>query len=310
MKAIKRTAAVAISALAVMALGSCQKSDLKPENPVSAVSAADHNLKKPVYDAGIRSNQGYPSTGTTDRAYYRLYYNTALGQQPIVNYGFGGDAGSTIRGYTAGPATEIFAYNLGGYNVIDYNGSDNLIMNGASYFTGTIEEIEMDPGSGYVYALCKVGYNSIQVWRIDPSTGAAVQMLYGTTPTFFYNPVGNGYKSGSLAFVPDGSGGYYMVLSSESTVYASLGIVCWYFTISGTTASVVSSLSKTFLGLPATGTTGGTGINTTYGDGKMYFARDAGEVYSLPTTGSGASTGTDEGFSVTNANDFGYWKNF
>jgi len=54
----------------------------------------------------------------------------------------------------------------------------------------------------------------------------------------------------------------------------------------------------------------GTGINTTYGDGKLYFARDGGDVYSLTTTGTGASTYTNEGFSVTNAYDFGYWKNF
>ena len=302
MKKNKITALLAVSACAVLSLGSCKKSDLEPQNP--AAPTANHNLKNQVYDAGIRSNQGYPVTGTTDMAYYRLYYNTALGQQAIVNYSyFGGDASSTVRGYAAGAATEIFAYKYSGYNFINYNGSVNLIMNGVNYFTPIIEEIEMDPSSGYVYALCRSG-NSIQLWRID-SSGAATQMTYNGSGTVFNNPTVNGYKSGSLAFVPNPSGGFYIVFSNESTVYASLGIVSWYYTISGTTISVVSSQNKTYTGLPGAGTGN---INTTYGDGKLYFARDGGAVYSLSLTTS--NTITNEGFTVTNANDFGYWKNF
>ncbi|MCW3070472.1 MAG: hypothetical protein JWO44_362 [Bacteroidetes bacterium] len=128
-------------------------------------------------------------------------------------------------------------------------------------------------------------------------------MTYNGGGTVFGNPSGNGYKSGSIAFVPNGSGGYYLVFSSESTVYSSLGLVCWYFTISGTTLSIQSSLNRTYTGLPTSSTTK---INTCYGDGKFYFARDAGAVYSL---GSSNNSITNESFSVTNAYDFGYWKN-
>ncbi len=303
MRKNKTRALVALSALAALSLGSCKKSDPEPQNPASA--ATNHHLKTLTYEAGIRSNQGYPTTGTTDVAYYRIYYNTGLGQQPVVNYSyFGGDLGTTVCGYTAGVNMEIYAYKSSGHYFINYNGSISVILvGGSSYFTPVIEEIEMDPSSGYVYALCRDG-NDMQLWRID-LYGNANQMTIGGSGTIFHSPAINGYQSGSLAFVPDGSGGYYLVFSSESTVYASSGIVCWYYTISSTanTFSSVSSMNKNYTGLPS----GTAHINTTYGDGKLYFARDAGAVYSLSLTTN--NTITNEGFTVTNANDFGYWMN-
>jgi hypothetical protein len=308
-------AVLTFSAFVVLGLSSCKKNDLTP-----TTSPVDQNVnpvtKNVLYEAGIQSNQGYPVDGQTNRGYYRMASNGSLGQQPVVNYAyFGGKATSTdpngIKGFAATKNTAVYAYKtIDGVTFLNYNGTDiPVLLNGTTLFNYPIEEIEIYPITMEVFALAKVGSN-MQVYRIDASGTATIMMVNGAY-NIFNNTLGNGYKSGSICFVPNNpeETSFRLVYTSESQVYSSLGLVLWNFDIAGN--NLTSHGGNTTY---STGTSGIPGaltgkINTTYGEGNFYFARDNSNLYTLNLSANNLPATQITTTPLQNANDFGYWKN-
>ncbi len=307
MKRITMKAATIVSASLALGLTACKKENMKTTaNPGKFVKKeTPETAAKPVYSEGIFSNDGVIDPYNLITGYYQVW-GPSPGQQPTGTYP-ASDAGTgTVLG--CGAATNKYVYAYRGSNGVQYlDGSyfSTPIFNTAgNLFTSVIEEIEIHPVTNQVYLLVTVS-NAKRIFVVDPAagTGIATPVTVNGAANIFNSALINGYKSGSIAFVPDGSGGYEFVFSSESTVYASLGIVSWHFSLSGTNLTSITANHRTYAGIPGTGN-----INTTYGNGKLYFARDASTVYSLSLTTNDVFT--NEGFSVTNKNDFGYWKAF
>ena len=53
----------------------------------------------------------------------------------------------------------------------------------------------------------------------------------------------------------------------------------------------------------------GTGINTTYGNGKFYIARNNGNLYELNLSANNLPATQLTTTPMLNSNDFGHWKN-
>ena len=103
------------------------------------------------------------------------------------------------------------------------------------------EEIEVDPVSNDVFVLGDTGPSTAkQIFRIHRSGQGgqliATAMTTATSPFIptpngnrvFVNPTRNGFKSGSIAFVPDPAGGSFLVFTHESNVY---GICQWIYKV-------------------------------------------------------------------------------
>ena len=309
---IKTVSALSLSAL-LLCLTSCEKSDLKPHNAAGVSSLqTGQTLRTPTYEAGIRSNEDYPANQEVNTGYYITYSISGPGlQTPFHDY-FGGDVGTSPKAYgfainpsTGTPAT-AYAYKISGIPVLNYNGTELPIMRDLSnYFTYAIEEIEIYPTTLEVYALCNAG-KGIVVYKIDPTTGLATAVPTTTTTAVFAQPALNGYQSGSICFVPDGSGGFKLAFSYESTSTSSSGLVVDVYTVGATTLSYASTQTyDATSGLPFSSAH----INTAWGDGAFYFGRDADSLYSVDFT-----LGTNAPFTAVSAanlsNDYGYWKNF
>jgi outer membrane lipoprotein-sorting protein len=152
----------------------------------------------------------------------------------------------------------------------------------------------------------------MQLYRIDNVTGEATLITYNGSANIFNNTLGNGYKSGSITFMLRKDGTYKLIYTTESQVYASLGLVFWIYDIVGNTIVTIGqnrTHSTATSGIPGAGTGK---INTAYGDGKFYFARDNGNLYWInmyaPSNSTTAVT-QETTTPLVNANDFGYWKN-
>lgn len=303
MKRITIKAATIVSASLALALTACKKETVKPGRFVK--KEVPETAAKPVYNEGIFSNDGYIDPYTLITGYYQ-FWGPSPGQHATGTYSVS-DAGTGIV-TGCGAATDVYVYacrTSTGVQLLEGPYYSTPIFNTAgNIFTPLIEEIEIHPVTHHVYLLVSEG-GAKRIYVVDPSagTGTATLVTVNGASNIFNSTMINGYKSGSIAFVPDGSGGYEFVFSSESTVYASLGIVSWHFSLSGTTLTSIAANHRTYAGIPGTGK-----INTTYGNGKLYFARDASTLYSLSLTTNNVYT--NEGFSVTNKNDFGYWKAF
>jgi hypothetical protein len=198
--------------------------------------------------------------------------------------------------------------------------------NFASQFKLTPEEIEIDPVSNDIFALVSgpTAFAPKQIYRIkrDPDGNAyhiatAMTMntsVNGNTPNgnrAFINPAGNGYKSGSLAIVPNPSGGHRLIFTHESTVYQ--GICHWVYDIqTGVNENKLKAalhpsnvpMSKcqkttplngtgTSPSPPGAGIAAGTGINTVYigpqtapatgviTPGRLLMSRNGGPMYEV-----------------------------
>ena len=336
MKKNKISGLFATALLTTVVLTSCNKEEMTPTQKGTEQEESIDNpiLKNITYMAGIISNDGYPVAGQTKSNYYRMYSNVSVGQQAPTYYTFGGGVAgagypTVMTGCAATKNTKIFAYKDD--QGVTYLQSDMgaivpvLTSGGAALFTYPIEEIEVYPNSQDVYALCKVG-SSMQLYRISMNDGIAVLMSYITSPTttspnMFNNTLGNGYKSGSITFCPidpaNPNTAYKLVYTTESNVYSALGIVTWHYDIvAGNKYQIRSSENRTYT-TAISGIAGAmTGkINTTYGDGKFYFARDNGALYTInlvPATGTAGTVQvvpTAPNSTITNTNDFGYWRN-
>ncbi|WP_294674334.1 hypothetical protein [uncultured Fluviicola sp.] len=290
----------------MLPLAACKKESVIPNGKTKSKTEIDP-AKRPVYQEGIVSHNGFDAFGDIISGYYE-FYGPYPGSQYVNGTHPASTTNQTLKGCAASTGNIIYAYKTAsGLQVLDGGPiiSTVILNSTGTAFTLPIEEIEIHPQTGEVYAL--VGSSNKSIVSINPSTGFATPLtVNGGSTTIFTGGLMNGYKCGSIAFVPDGFGGSELVFSHESDVYASSGIVSWHFTISGT--NLISNVAnhRTYAGIPGTV---GSGINTTYGNGKLYFARhgSSNPVYSLSLT---SNTFASEGFSVTNNNDFGYWKAF
>jgi hypothetical protein len=305
MKKITFKAVFFAAGILSVGLTACKKEDLNPNGKTKPKAEIDP-AKTPDYQDGIVSHNGFDAFGFITTGYYEL--NGPFPGQHANGTHPSSTTNQTLKGCAATTGKIVYAYKTAsGLQILDggpYIGAVILNSTGTA-FTLPIEEIEIHPQTGEVYAL--VGSSNKSIVSIDPSTGFATPLtVNGGSTTIFTGGLMNGYKCGSIAFVPDGFGSYELVFSHESDVYASLGVVSWHFTISGTNLTSNVANHRTYAGIPGTV---GSGINTTYGNGKLYFARhgSSNPVYSLSLT---SNTFASEGFSVTNNNDFGYWKSF
>lgn len=311
MKKITFTAVSMSAAVLMISLTACKKEQITPssssskkEKPVTEIE------KKPVYSEGIVSHNGFNINGDIITQYYQFWGPSPNSQisgtystttiNTSVN-GCGGSTGVVIYAYKSSTGVQFLGSTVyGDYPIMD--GLGNL-------FTPTIEEIEIHPQTGIVYALVTES-SAKRIYAIDPSTGIYTPITVNGSGTILYGKTGiNGYKGGSICFIPDGSGGFELLFSHESNVYASFGVYCWHYSLSGTNLTGLPAKTQNFLSIPGTF---GSGINTTYGNGQLYFARhgSSNPLYTLPLGPAGAGTATAVGISVTNTNDFGYWKAF
>ena len=317
---------ITLVALAVVALSSCNKLDIEPtiegNNIEEKVNDENNVTKNVTYQAGIVSNDGYPIANQTKSGFYRLYSNVSIGQQTPTLYPFGNYiAGSTYPTVMVGCAAtknlKVYAFkdNQGVTWLQSDQGHQVPVLNvaGDNLFTLPIEEIEIYPNSTDVYLLCKG--SSMSLYRVNLISGTTTLMTYNGVGNIFNNTLGNGYKSGSIAFVPNTDGTFRLVYTTESNVYSYLGLVTWHYNISGSTLQIQSSLNRTYT-TAATGIGGAQSgkINTTFGDGKFYFARDNSPLYSIELSkASNDPTATHletpVGVNLANTNDFGYFKN-
>lgn len=294
---------------ALMLMTACKKEVTQPASAVKRQSGTANAAARPVYQEGIMSFDSYNSSTVEAVIGYYRFWGPSIGQQPPLAkpispsnstvFAYGATAGNDIVAYKTTSNTQEIQSFLYGAQLITVN-------SGANPLYAQIEEIEILPGTNQVFAIAQSG-NAKVIYSIDMTNGFATPLsVNGGSSNIFNNTSINGYKWGSIAFVPDGSGGWELVYSHESNVYASSGVVSWHFTISGTNLTSNVPAHHTYTGLPA-----GTGINTTYGNGKLYFARNGSSnaLYSLSLT-AGVNTVNNEGLSITNTNDFGYYRAF
>ncbi|WP_300664904.1 hypothetical protein [Fluviicola sp.] len=308
MKSTTMKAVTIVSASLALGLTACKK-----ETRNTATSPGKFTKKevsetaaRPVYSEGIFSNDGYSDPYNVITGFYQVW-GPFPGQRPVGSFPVTDAGTGTVVG--CGAATGAYVYacrsTTGGVQYLEGSYFSTPILTAAgNVFTSLIEEIEIHPATQQVYLLVSEG-GAKRIYVVDPAAGTGIATLVTVNGNMnaFNSTTINGYKSGSITFVPDGSGGYEFVFSSESSVYAALGIVSWHFSLSGTNLTSIAANHRTYAGIPGTGK-----INTTYGNGKLYFARDASTLYSLSLTTNDVFT--NEGFSVTNKNDFGYWKAF
>jgi len=309
MKKNKFKTTLFVTGIFAMGLTACQKENILPNS--GSKSGKENNTNKTlVYEEGIISHDGFNSRGTGSiiRGYYQIN-GPSPGQQPNGSYALVNPVVSTVTGCGATAGINVYLYKTTS-GILYLDGWYGTIIISDTYgnpFNLTIEEIEIHPVTQQVYALVSNGFSRL-IYIIDPLTGIATPAsVNGGGAIVFNSAIANGYQCGSIAFVPSGAG-HELVFSHESTVYAALGIVSWHFSTSGTSLTSVAANNHTYAGIPGTV---GSGINTTYGNGKLYFARQGSSnpIYSLSLTPS-LNTYTAEGFSVTNTNDFGYWSSY
>jgi hypothetical protein len=324
------TATIALAILTSLAVTSCKKTEMVP-NEAEATSVTnegtqlnENNAKGPLFIAGILSNNGFPSNGSTECGFYSAS-NAPIGQAPATIHPFGGLITSTVKCFAATTAFQAFIYrgldnNLhmqSGTTALDgtFIGNDyTLLLNGTTLFNLAIEEIEVMPGTTDVYALVRYS-NTIRLYKIDATGNVTLMSNSNGSTTIFNSTNTNGYKSGSICFAPSFSNPslIQLVFTNESTVYSSLGLVSWHFNISGNIYTSSPSDHRTY----STATSGIPGaqtgkINTAYNTetNEFYFARDNSNLYKLNQSANNTSATQLTTTPLINSNDFGYYRNW
>lgn len=190
------------------------------------------------------------------------------------------------NGYTYLVDGGIFKATTGWAASFDESNETPIFMDASQSvaFKQIPEEIEIEPTTNDVFVLSAASaFAPKQIFRIKKvdDTYFATAMTMHTavgikTPNgdrAFVNPGPNGYKSGSIAFVPKPGGGQYLVFTHHSTTYQ--GICHWVFVIqTGAKENELWAaldindvpMSKCIKGnsAPLTGFPAGTTVNTTY----------------------------------------------
>lgn len=308
----KNTFKTALFATGILALGltACKKEDINPgkKGKPTAETPAE---KAPVYSEGIVSHDGFDINGDIISGYYQFWGPFPNTYSSGIN-SIAATTNTTLKTCAAKTGIVVYAFrnssgiqHLGGsygyFPILDALGNP---------FTPAIEEIEIHPQTGIVYALVTES-NSKRIYAIDPSTGFSTAMTVNGGPgtTLYGGTRVNGYKGGSICFIPDGIGGFELLFSHESDVYSAFGVYCWHYSLSGTDLTGLPAKTQNYASIPGTF---GSGINTTYGNGQVYFARhgSSNALYTLSLTGTGSLSASATGLSTSNDNDFGYWKAF
>jgi hypothetical protein len=299
-----------------------------------AISVATQAISAPTKYDIIVSN--IPALGSTK--FNTLYLNSSIWQWMAGNVTLNASAPSTQKTIGASKNRQSIMYKTTDGNTVLVDGSigygmgawsANFDADPQAIFTDATqtnlfklvpEEIEVEPTTNDVFALVSgIGMNGPkQIYRIKTTTDGtiATAMTFHTsvgvqTPNgnrAFINPFTNGYKAGSIAFVPNPNGGQYLVFTSQSTVYQ--GICHWVYVVksgaeenqlwAATTNGLPNgpSMSKCQKSsgpgsFPGFGAAVG-GINTTYigprqmgagagypAPGKFLISRDNGDVYEV-----------------------------
>lgn len=304
MKSNKLNLALLVLMLSGTSITSCKKEVAGPATNADKVSAT---MKAPVYLAGIMSWRYVPGTLTVEFPYYQFYgLSTGIGFTGWSSSYY--VSANSPKAFGATKRYKVFVYqNTSNVWMINHSfwGEQLLVFAGTGTpFNRKIEEIEIHPATGETYAIVHSGISQIHLYHLNHNTGEAT--LVGTV---FNQPLKNGYKSGSIAFVPNGNGGYHMAFTHESAVYASNGLTMWVYNVTGTTMSSVASYTFPNSGIPGVQTGN---LNTTYGNGTFYIARDGGNLYSLPFPFVSNSTASLvlNAAAYENKYDFGYWESF
>lgn len=293
-------AALFAAALVALAVTSCNKESVRPTDQ----QPSEPTIKRPPSGSGIRSIDSWTGSGS---CWIDDFSVTTWGQKPD-DFGFWGPLSGTSAVYTYGAAgnTEAYVYMDGTIpyltlGTIGSSGQSNIALS----FPGpiaAIEEIEIHPSTGEVYALVRMNKaGQTALYHLDISGGSATWLAT-------LHAAGAG-TVGSITFVPNGASGHKLLYVYEPVANASA--VMNYYTIATPTAapSLVSTASISGNFVPGTGS-----INMCYGNAQLFFARDAGDLYaisgtSLPTSGTSAPFGsvaeTDANFA--NRYDFGYY---
>jgi hypothetical protein len=235
------------------------------------------------------------------------------GQKPDITISSFGPVSGTSSLYTYGAAGsyEAFMYEDGGAHwvVYDVNG---LIADMQITFAGSIagvEEIEVNPIDREIYALVRMNRaGQMGLYHVDLNSGSAYWVK-----TFHAAGAGT---PGAITFVPNGSSGYkllyvYEPVANSSAVmnYYSVSTPVYSPTFIPPTVSSLTSVSVSGNFVSGTG-----GLNICYGNSRLYFARDAGNLYqqlgtSLPTSGTVSPFGTfaESDANISNRYDFAYY---
>ncbi|RQO32324.1 hypothetical protein DBR32_01570 [Taibaiella sp. KBW10] len=303
---MKNTKSKATTLLAIALLGTGIISCKKAASPVPAKSKdeASSTQLTPVYMAGIMSWRYVASSQTVEFPYYQFYgLSTGIGfTGSTSSYDV---SASSPKAFGATKKYKVFVYqnSNGGWFINHSFWGEHLLVNAGTgtLFNRPIDEVEINPATGETYAVV-VNFSNVELYHLNHNTGDAT--LVGT---LFNSAYKNRYKSGSIAFVPDGNGGYNMAFTHESGVYTANGLTMWVYNISGTTMSIAASYIFPTSGIPGAQTGN---LNTTYGNGTFYIARDGGNLYSLPfpfVSNSVASLVLNAS-AYENKYDFGYWE--
>ena len=216
---------------------------------------------------------------------------------------------------------------------------------GNTVFKQIPEEIEIEPTTNDVFVLSAANLLAPrQIFRIKNVDGAniATAMTFhkvngAITPNLnraFVNPGPNGYKSGSIAFVPKPSGGQYLVFTHHSTVYQ--GICHWVYVVKtgakenelwAAEDSNNVSMNKCQKSNSLTGFPAGTTVNTTYvgpqtisatsggvQPGRLVMSRDNGPMFevkgifdSVPWSATQIASNPA---APLMSNDLAWWRNY
>ncbi|MBC9909696.1 hypothetical protein [Chitinophaga varians] len=297
----KRLSLLLGATLTVTSIVSCKK-DMNGSIPQNSQLSGTISAKGPIPSGNIRSwSTNLFAAQAVELATFELWGNQpGLMKGPVIRY-TGGITTAATKTYGSSLNHEAFVYtDLDGVFRLVYNGTDHPMTLSGAPFVYSIEEIELHPTTHEVYAIVKSPFvnGPIDLYHIS-TTGVATRV-----GRLFSNPSSNGYKSGSITFVDNGAG-YQLAFTSESTVYASSGMVVSLYNISGATMTNAGSYSFPASGIPGAQTGN---LNTTSGDGKLYIARDGGNLYSfsLPLISSGTATLEANASNFTCKYDFGY----
>ena len=250
-------------------------------------SISDNWLAGPVFATSAPSPQ---KTIGASKNRQSIVYRKADGITYLVDGSIGYGMGAWGVNFDAGSEIPIF---------LDANQTQLLKI--------TPEEIEIEPTTNDVFVLGAASAGAAkQIFRIKTDSSGTViatpmsfyngGVLTPNAQRAFVNPTINGYKSGSIAFVPKTGGGQYLVFTHQSTVYS--GICHWVYEVgTGTNdnrLNSVSAMSKCQKSSVMGGTFGSVvgGINTVYvGEqssfsgstipAKFLMMRDNGSVYEV-----------------------------
>ncbi|MCW3085205.1 MAG: hypothetical protein JWP12_2571 [Bacteroidetes bacterium] len=313
MKTNKLKIAVVLSAACAMTFSACKKENMEPmsNNPA--------NEKRPLhFSFEIRSNEGFRQ-GIEDPGFTVINRNTYgasfIGEVHLSVHGeLNSMYPSGMNGYGQSPEVGITAITYNEisthYPMIYFTAHPTSGVTGNSFriqysgFDMNVDEIEVNPDDSQVYALATYG-STKALYKLVPNTttGIADATWMGE---LFHNFAVNGYIGGSIAFVQDQTtAAWHLSFTSESTVYSTLGIVQWNYTVG--TSSIASDATAHPNCYYASGiANAGTGnINTVAFNGDVYFARDNETLYKfVPASGGGSSTVTSIG-SISASHDFG-----